>query len=78
MSLLFLRGGLSISSAHLASDVTPAGCKGTSIDFAGCDVVQIIPGYDPNGWFATLAASVAYKAVSLVVLRRLKCEMEAR
>ena len=50
----------------------------TSIDFAGCDVVQVIPGYDPNGWFATLAASVAYKAVSLVVLRRLKCEMEAR
>jgi hypothetical protein len=44
----------------------------------GCDVEQIIPGYDPNGLPATLAASVADKALSLVVLRRLKCEMEAR
>jgi arginase family enzyme len=49
-----------------------------NIDLVGCDVMQIIPCYDPNGWYATLAASVAYKAVSLVALRWLKCEMEAR
>ena len=48
-----------------------------SIDLVGCDVMQIIPGYHPNGRYATLAASVAYQAVSLLVLRRLKCEMEA-
>jgi agmatinase len=48
------------------------------IDFVSCDVVEVIPGYDPGGLIPMFAASVACEVVSLVVLRRLKCEMEAR
>lgn len=48
------------------------------IDFAGFDVVEVIPAYDPAGVTATLAANLAYEMVSLVAFRRLGREMEAR
>jgi agmatinase len=41
------------------------------IDFAGFDVVEVIPAYDPAGQTATLAANIAFEMISLVALRRL-------
>src|SRR6266496_1552258 len=46
----------------------------TGIDFVGFDVVEVIPGYDPGGVTATLAANLAYEMVSLAALRRLRRE----
>jgi agmatinase len=42
----------------------------TGIDFGGFDVVEVIPGYDPAGQTAFLAANLAYEMLSLVALRR--------
>jgi agmatinase len=42
----------------------------TGIAFAGFDVVEVIPAYDPAGQTATLAANLAYEMLSLVALRR--------
>jgi len=42
----------------------------TGIDFVGFDVVEVIPGYDPAGQTATLAANLAYEMLSLTALRR--------
>jgi agmatinase len=42
----------------------------TGIDFAGFDVVEVIPAYDPAGQTAFLAANLAYEMLSLVALRR--------
>lgn len=44
--------------------------------FAGCDVVEIIPGYVPGGLIATLPLA-SREVASLVALRRLGCETEA-
>ena len=46
----------------------------TGIDFVGFDVVEVIPGYDPGGVTATLAANLAYEMVSLAALRRVRRE----
>src|SRR5262249_27496073 len=46
----------------------------TGIDFVGFDVVEVIPGYDPGGVTATLAANLAYEMVSLAALRRARRE----
>jgi agmatinase len=41
------------------------------IDFAGCDVVEVIPAYDPAAVTAWLAAHLAFEMISLLALRRL-------
>jgi agmatinase len=46
----------------------------TGIGFVGFDVVEVIPGYDPGGVTATLAANLAYEMVSLAALRRVRRE----
>ena len=46
----------------------------TGIDFVGFDVVEVIPGFDPGGVTATLAANLAYEMVSLAALRRVRRE----
>ncbi len=42
----------------------------TGIDFAGFDVVEVIPAYDPAGQTAFLAANLAFQMLSLIALRR--------
>ena len=42
----------------------------TGIVFAGFDVVEVIPTYDPAGQTAFLAANLAYEMLSLVALQR--------
>lgn len=41
----------------------------TDISFVGCDVVELIPAYDPVGITALLAATLAWECIALLALR---------
>lgn len=58
-------GGL---SAHSALSIVR---RLAGLEFVGFDFVEVIPGYDPAGQTAFLAANLAYEALSLVALSKL-------
>lgn len=51
------------------------GLKG--LNLIGCDVVEVLPAYDPTQVTAFLASSIAYEFISLIALRK-KDAVESR
>jgi agmatinase len=44
------------------------GLKG--VNFVGCDIVEVLPAYDPSEITALLAANIVYQIISLIALRK--------